>query len=99
YRAGRATIRAVDRRERTARPHGESGARGPGAEVMKITRRRLAAAIIAPAALLAQTPPPPIPANAEEELAAIREQNRRNSQALDEISVPMAVEPAFQFKA
>lgn len=66
---------------------------------MKITRRRLAAAVIAPAALLAQTPQPPVPANPEEELAAARDQNRRNAQALDEFRVPMAVEPAFQFKA
>ncbi len=66
---------------------------------MKISRRKLAMAMITPAALLAQTPQPPIPANPEEELAAIREQNRRNSQALDEFPVPMAAEPAFQFKA
>jgi hypothetical protein len=67
---------------------------------MKITRRKLGAALIAPAALLAQPPaPPPIPSNPEEELAAIREQNRRNAQALDEVRVPMTVEPAFQFKA
>ena len=66
---------------------------------MKITRRRFGAAVIAPAALLAQTPPPPIPSNPEEELAAFRDQNRRNAQALDEFRVPMAAEPAFQFKA
>ena len=66
---------------------------------MKITRRGLATAIMAPAALLAQAPPPPIPANPEEEMTAAREQNRRNAQALDEFRVPMAVEPAFQFKA
>ena len=65
---------------------------------MKITRRQLAKAALAPAALAAQTPPP-IPANAQEELAAIREQNKQNAQALDKVSVPMALEPAFQFKA
>ena len=65
---------------------------------MKITRRKLGAVVLAPAALLAQTPAP-IPANPEEELAAMREQNRRNAQALNEFEVPMAAEPAFQFKA
>jgi hypothetical protein len=66
---------------------------------MKITRRKLAAAALAPAALLAQAPQSPIPTNPEEELTAIREQNRRNSQTLDEFRVPMAAEPAVQFKA
>jgi hypothetical protein len=65
---------------------------------MKITRRRLAMAALAPAALPAQTPPP-IPANREEELAAVREQNRRNAEALDKFKVPVAAEPAFVFKA
>jgi hypothetical protein len=67
---------------------------------MKITRRKLAAAVIAPAALMAQPQtPPPIPANAEEELTAVREQNRRNAHALDGVKIPMATEPAFTFKA
>ena len=72
---------------------------------MKITRRKLGAAVmiapIAPA-VLAQTPPsaqPPIPANPEAELAAMKEQNKRYSEVLDKIQVPMAAEPAFQFKA
>jgi hypothetical protein len=64
---------------------------------MKITRRRLGAAVLAPAALLAQTPPP-LPTSPEEELAAVRDQNRRNSEALDKFQVPMATEPAFLFK-
>jgi len=64
---------------------------------MKITRRQLALAALAPAALAAQTPPP-LPANREEELAAIKEQNRRNAEALDKVKVPMATEPAFLFK-
>jgi hypothetical protein len=65
---------------------------------MKITRRRLGMAVIAPAALAAQTPAP-IPSTAEEELAAARQQNKLNAQALDKFRVAMAVEPAFQFKA
>ena len=55
-------------------------------------------AVIAPAALAAQTPPP-IPSTAEEELAAVRQQNKLNSQTLEKFRVPMALEPAFQFKA
>jgi hypothetical protein len=67
---------------------------------MKITRRKLAVAVVAPAALLAQTPPSTaIPANPQGELAAAREQNRRNAQALDGFKVPVTTEPAFQFKA
>ena len=65
---------------------------------MKITRRQLGAALLAPAALAAQAPPA-VPSTPEEELAATREQNRRNSEALDKFPVPMATEPAFQFKA
>ena len=65
---------------------------------MKITRRRLAAAL-APAVLRAQAPPPPIPATMEEELAAVREQNRRNADILAKFKVPMEAEPAFLFKA
>ena len=66
---------------------------------MKITRRKLGAAMIAPAALLAQAPPPPIPATREEELAAVKEQNRRNAEAINKVKLPMSTEPAFTFKA
>ena len=67
---------------------------------MKITRRRLGMAVMAPAARAAQNQPqPPIPSNAEEELAAARQQNKLNSQTLEKFEVPMAIEPAFQFKA
>ena len=65
---------------------------------MKITRRQLAVAALAPAALAAQNPPP-VPANPEEEMAAARAQNQRNSAALEKFAVPMDAEPAFQFKA
>jgi hypothetical protein len=63
----------------------------------RITRRTLAGAILTPAAL-AQTQAP-IPRTPDEELAAIREQNGRNSEALAKLQVPIATEPAFQFKA
>jgi hypothetical protein len=65
---------------------------------MKITRRKLAVALLAPAAVAAQTPPP-IPSTPEQELAAMRAQYKLNSQALDQVSVPMSLEPAFQFQA
>ena len=66
---------------------------------MKMTRRKLGAAVLAPAALLAQAPPPSIPSSPDEELAAVRAQNRSNAQALDKVRVPMSAEPAFVFKA
>lgn len=64
---------------------------------MKLTRRQWAA-VIAPAALppalvRAQTP------SAEEELEAARQHLKANADALAATQVPMAVEPAFQFKA
>ena len=67
---------------------------------MKVTRRRLGMAVIAPAALAAQSQPqPPIPSNAEEELTAARQQNKLDAQTLEKFQAPMALEPAFQFKA
>ena len=70
----------------------------------KLTRRELAAALSAPAllapALVAQSPtPPPLPQNADDELKAVRDQNRQISEALTRFSVPMATEPAVHFKA
>ncbi len=60
-----------------------------------MTRRALAAAVFAPAAAgLAQTqaaPPDP--------LAAARQRLADNAAAVAKVELPMAVEPAFQFKA
>ena len=64
---------------------------------MKLTRRQLATALTS-AAALAQTPPGP-KATPEEELKAARERVKANGAALDKQEVPMATEPAFQFKA
>lgn len=65
---------------------------------MKLTRRKLAAAMIgSSAAALAQTQP--AATSPEEELKAARERLRANLDALGSQQVPMAVEPAFQFKA
>ena len=64
---------------------------------MKLTRRKLAAAVLGPAAAAAaaQTPAP-----AEDQLLkAARDRNQANFAAVDKIELPLATEPAFQFKA
>jgi hypothetical protein len=63
---------------------------------MTFTRRTLALALV-PAAPAQEDPPPP--ANAEEELQRAREQVRRNAGMVSQYVVPMATEPACQFKA
>jgi hypothetical protein len=63
----------------------------------KLTRRQLATALTS-AAALAQTPSGP-PATPEEELKAARDRVKANGAALARQEVPMATEPAFQFKA
>ena len=66
---------------------------------MKITRRKLAASALASAAALAQTPPPAPAESPEELLKAAREQVKRTGETLAKHRIPMATEPAFQFKA
>ena len=63
----------------------------------KLTRRQLATALTA-AAALEQTPSGP-PAAPEDELKAARDRLKANGAALARQEVPMATEPAFQFKA
>ena len=63
----------------------------------KLTRRQLATALTA-AAALAPTPTGP-PAAPEDELKAARDRLKANGAALARQEVPMATEPAFQFKA
>jgi hypothetical protein len=64
---------------------------------IKITRRKLAAALISSPALtsmaLAQTAAPAAP------LQAAKDRIKANGDALAKEQVPMAIEPAFQFKA
>ena len=64
---------------------------------MKLTRRKLAAVALASAAapLVAQTQSTP-PAD---ELQAARDRIKANGDKLAQQNVPMAVEPAFQFRA
>jgi hypothetical protein len=67
---------------------------------LTMTRRNLVLAT--PAALLAQTPQAPQqrpPQTPEEELSAARDQQRRSAELLAKVPLPMATEPASQFKA
>jgi len=69
---------------------------------MKLTRRKLATAVLIPAATaLAQTAqtPPALPRNPDEEMKAARDRVKAMGDALAQQPVPMATEPAFQFKA
>jgi hypothetical protein len=63
----------------------------------KLTRRQLAT-VLTSAAAVAQTQPGP-PATPDGELKAARERIQANGAALAAQQVPMATEPAFQFKA
>jgi hypothetical protein len=67
----------------------------------RITRRQLAAVALASAAagrIEGQTPAGP-PPTADEDFKAAQQRIRDNSTLLAAVPVPMATEPAFQFKA
>jgi hypothetical protein len=65
---------------------------------MKLTRRKLAATVLGTAAgALSQTQP--APSTPEDELKAARDRVRANAETIARHDVPMATEPAFQFKA
>jgi len=59
---------------------------------MGITRRELAAAVLAAAPIPAQAP-------SDDLVKAARDHLKANADALSKVDVPMATEPAFQFKA
>ncbi len=64
---------------------------------MKLTRRKLAAALVSATAVAAQQPQPaPAPVD---DLKAARDRMQANAAALAATPIPMATEPAFQFKA
>jgi hypothetical protein len=64
---------------------------------MKLTRRKLAAALVSATAVAAQQPQPVLaPAD---DLKAARDRMQANAAALAATPIPMATEPAFQFKA
>ena len=60
---------------------------------MKVTRRALATALVPAAAALAQTATP------SDELKAAQARLKASTDALARQEVPIATEPAFQFKA
>ncbi len=63
---------------------------------MNLTRRELAAVLTSTAALAQPQPPAP---GVEDELKAARGRLAANAGTLARQEVPMATEPAFQFKA
>jgi len=65
---------------------------------MKLTRRQLAASLAASAAAMAQTQPAPF-AGDDEERKAARARLQDAAVELAKVEIPMAMEPAFQFKA
>ena len=62
----------------------------------KLTRRELATAVLSTAAAQAM---PQAPATADEELKAARDRLKAAGDTLAKQAVPMATEPAFQFRA
>jgi hypothetical protein len=64
----------------------------------KFTRRELALAVSTSAVLLAQAPAQ-LPPNPDEELKAVKDTIRQNSEQLAKFDLPMATEPAVHFKA
>jgi hypothetical protein len=64
---------------------------------MKLTRRKLATALVSVTALAAQQPQPS--AAPDTDLKAARDRLQANAAALAGTPIPMATEPAFQFKA
>jgi hypothetical protein len=64
---------------------------------MKLTRRTLATALVSATALAAQQPQPAAPVDSD--LKTARDRLQANAAALAGTPIPMATEPAFQFKA
>jgi hypothetical protein len=66
---------------------------------MKLTRRNLATVLASAAVATAQQPATtsPVPA-ADDLMKTARDRMQANAAALDKPAIPMATEPAFQFK-
>ena len=62
---------------------------------MKLTRRKLATVLVSATAVAAQQPAPA----PDDNLKAARDRLQANARALATPTIPMATEPAFQFKA
>lgn len=67
---------------------------------MKLTRRNLAAALLSATAMAAQQPQPAAARAPDDDndLKAARDRLQANAAALSTTAIPMAAEPAFQFK-
>ena len=66
---------------------------------MKLTRRQLGIAVTAAAAVAADAQNPAANNQSPDVEKSVREANARNSQTLAQFEIPIATEPAFQFKA
>ena len=69
---------------------------------MTLTRRELAAAAVAAMAAPSaesQTPQPAADLAKTDLAKAVHDANQRNSEALTKFEIPIATEPAFQFRA
>lgn len=66
---------------------------------MKLTRREVTAAMLAGQAVRLPGAQQATNQSADAELKAARERLKSNADALSAIKLPMATEPAFQFKA
>ena len=64
---------------------------------MKLTRRKLATALVSATAVAAQQPQPAAAPDSDMKIA--RDRLQANAAALAGTPIPMATEPAFQFKA
>jgi len=64
---------------------------------MTLTRRELAAAAVAVVA--APSAEPQAPQSAADLAKVVHDANQRNSEALTKFEIPIATEPAFQFRA
>ena len=65
----------------------------------KMTRRDLAAVLSSAAGARALRAQDSQPSQPEDLNAAAREQNRKHSEAMAKVGVPISIEPSFQFKA
>ncbi len=66
--------------------------------VMAVTRRSLAR-MLAAAAAATQTSGAQTPQPADADMQSARDQMRANAEQIAKVKLPMATEPAFQFKA
>jgi hypothetical protein len=66
---------------------------------MKVTRRKLAGMIAAGATVASAPAQQPASSGNDDDLRSAREQMRGNALQIAKVTLPMATEPAFQFKA